>query len=153
MLLVAVSVSAVRTLKSGPQVLLDVPMPQMVDQTVDIKKIIAQLSISTCPRSSRTAPRSWHMAVMRLAFVGAGSTAMGRFTGGCRAPGATVDVPVKMHDKCQQSLPVDREVLQFHFFDRVLDGPVVPQRQVRPELFSTRGARQACALLGSTVDT
>ena len=39
--------------------------------------------------------------------------------------GATVDVPVNIHDTLQQS-PVDSEVPQFHFFDRVLDSPVMP---------------------------
>ena len=186
---------------------------------VDILKIIAKLlpaveeQVIDVPKISRTSPRSawssrslrslwnswwkcrcgirffWHMAVMTLAFVGPGSTAMGRFTGGCRAlatsaqggiqilgSGATVDVPVHMHDKFQQSLPIDSEVPQFYFFDRVLDSPVMLQRQVRtvltaqktgdstgavllevvdmPADVSTTGAsRQACAMLGSTVDT
>ena len=157
---------------------LDVPMPQMVDQLVDILKIMAKLSpaveeqVIDVPKIIQDpTPQRLELSepqqlveqlvevpvVLTLAFVGACFTAMGRFTGGCRAPatsrgaprrgsppaqgglqklssGATVDVPVNMHDKFQQSLPVDSEVPQFHFSRRVVDSPVMPQRQVRPVL-------------------
>ena len=43
--------------------------------------------------------------------------------------GATVDVPVNMHDKFQQSLPISSEGASLYLTVRVLDIPVMPQRQ------------------------
>ena len=155
--------------------LLDVPVPQVVDQLEEVLKIVdnhVPEQVIDVPKITshdvilqRVVLRVPQMAEQlvdvpvpeKVLQVSRGATSLrgeGTAIGGCGALATSsgspqwasppaqggiqirgnaamvADVLVIMHDKfqqSQQSLPIDSEVPQFQFFDRVLDIPVVPQ--------------------------
>ena len=106
-------------------------VPQMAEQLVDVpvpEKVLQVSRGATSLRGEGTATGG-----CRALATSSGPPPVGLHRqprGGVQIRGnaaMVADVLVIMHDKFQQSLPIDSEVPQFQFFDRVLDIPVVPQ--------------------------